>query len=61
MEVLSQLLDKNIEEFSFDYHPKCEESNLSHISFADDLFIVAAVSHKSMQVIQKMLDEFLVY
>lgn len=57
MDVFSQLLE-NSEEGGIYYHPRCEELDLSHVSFANDLFIMAAASHKSMKTIQKTLEEF---
>ena len=48
MEAFSHIMDANIEEMGFEYHPRCSEMKSYHISFADDLFIMAIPSHKSL-------------
>jgi len=42
----------------FCFHPKCSPNQLTHLSFADDLFIFSAASLESMCAIKGVLDEF---
>ncbi|KAL3534630.1 hypothetical protein ACH5RR_003091 [Cinchona calisaya] len=58
MEAFTKLLERNTTEKGYDYHPKCEGLKLSHVSFADDLFIITAATAKSFQVINETLNEF---
>ena len=39
MEVLSKLLNKAAEEKKIGYHPYCQEVQLTHLCFADDLLV----------------------
>ena len=58
MEFFSRLLQSNISQGSFKYHPKCEDQRISHICFADDLFILCHADLQSIQIIQQSLMEF---
>lgn len=42
----------------FDYHVRCKEIELTHVCFADDLFLLASATSKSLQVIKKSLSQF---
>lgn len=46
MEVLSQLLNRSSENFNF--YDQCERTNLTHLSFADDLMIFCGAGHSSL-------------
>lgn len=41
-----------------DHHPRCSELQISHISFADDLFVMAAATQKSLQVVKRTVEKF---
>ena len=40
------------------FHPKCEEVNLTHLCFADDIFLFAGGTSSSVQVIMDELNRF---
>ena len=42
----------------FQFHPKCEEVNLTHLCFADDIFLFAGATSSSVQVIMDELNRF---
>lgn len=58
MEAFTCILDANIEYGGFTYHPKCKQLAISHISFADDLFILAKADRDSIQVVHNALKQF---
>lgn len=59
MQVLSFVLDKRIAEAGgFKFHPKCEKLGLTHLCFADDLFLFSAGDPWSVQILKEALDEF---
>ncbi|KAL3520556.1 hypothetical protein ACH5RR_018705 [Cinchona calisaya] len=58
LEVYTALFSWNIARTSFDFHPRCKALDLSHLSFADDHFIITAATEKSFQVIKDTLEEF---
>lgn len=58
VEVFTQLIRKNVEEMGFDYHPKCKELLLTHITFADNLFLLARATELSFKMLKQTLDEF---
>lgn len=43
---------------NFQFHPKCEQLQVSHICFADDLFLSATANCDSARVLKRSLDEF---
>ncbi|XP_027171807.1 uncharacterized protein LOC113771427 [Coffea eugenioides] len=48
-EVFSQLFDDYITADAYDFYPRCAELGISHISFADDLFVMASAAPKSFE------------
>ena len=42
----------------FEFHPKCEEVNLTHVCFADDIFLFAGGTSSGVQVIMDELNKF---
>ena len=40
------------------FHPKCAKQGISHLSFADDLFLFSATDPYSIQILKDSLDEF---
>ena len=42
----------------FLFHPKCKEINLTHLCFADDIFLFAGGTNSSVQVIMEELNRF---
>ena len=43
---------------SFDFHPKCKAINLSHLCFADDIFLFAKGNAISVQIVMDELAKF---
>lgn len=58
MNVLSHQLNQAAEQGKIGYHPKCKESKLTHLCFADDLLIFTDGSPASVQGIINVLAEF---
>lgn len=58
MNVLSQKLNQAAEEQKFGYHPKYQDSKLTHMCFADDLFIYSDGAPASVQGIIEVLSDF---
>lgn len=58
MNVLSHQLNKAAEEGSIGYHPRCKDSKLTHLCFADDLLIFSDGSPRSLQGILSVLSQF---
>lgn len=58
MNILSQSLNDATEIGEFNYHPKCKDSKLTHLCFADDLLIFSDGSQTSIQGILKVLSDF---
>lgn len=56
--MFSALFEWNIRELGFDFHPKCKELHLSHLVFADDLFLIPAATPKSFEVTKRTVQEF---
>lgn len=49
MEVFTMLIEGNIKKLGFDYQPKCKGLQVSHIIFADDLFLLGGATEKSIK------------
>ncbi|KAL8119828.1 hypothetical protein AgCh_017084 [Apium graveolens] len=59
MQMFSLMIKRRIEEEgNFKYHPKCAKFNITHLSFADDLFLFCAANPTSVQILKDCLDEF---
>lgn len=58
MEAFSSLLTQNIGTGDFQYHPKCQSLGISHVAFADDLFILNGAHSESLQIILNTLKQF---
>ncbi|XP_058203052.1 uncharacterized protein LOC131317521 [Rhododendron vialii] len=58
MEGFSSLFQFRIGQGGFSYHPKCRELHLSHLMFADDLFIMCEADLSSFQLVRTMLNDF---
>ena len=58
MEMFSATFAWNIETLGFDFHPRCQELQLSHFVFADDLFFISAATAESFDTMKKTVDEF---
>ena len=43
---------------SFDFHPKCKAINLSHLCFADDIFLFAKGNASSVKITMDELEKF---
>ena len=58
MEALSRSLSVAARSQEFQFHPKCKEINLTHLTFADDVFLFAGGTKSSVQVIMDELNMF---
>lgn len=58
MNCLSLALDRAAGSGSFQFHPRCEKTKLTHLSFADDLLIFTDGSLSSVQAILSVLHDF---
>lgn len=58
MEGFSSLLQFNIENGNFKYHPKCQELCISHAMFADDLFVLCRAHEGFLRVVMNALKDF---
>lgn len=58
MNILSLMSNKAAEEGSFDYHLGCEDMQLTHICFVDDLLIFLDGSKRSLEGVLQVLAEF---
>ena len=58
MEAFSRSLSVAAQGQWFEFHPKCEEVNLTHICFVDDIFLFAGRTSSSVQVIMDELNKF---
>lgn len=59
MQVLSSIIKKKIDlDGRFKFHPKCAELGISHLCFADDLFLFSHGDPWSVQILKDSLDEF---
>ncbi|WP_222196283.1 RNA-directed DNA polymerase, partial [Modestobacter italicus] len=61
MEVLSRSLSRATMRDDFDYHFRCEKVSLSHLYFADDLFLFAKATSGSVQIFMDVLKEFAMF
>ena len=58
MEAFSRSLSLDALSQDFKFHPKCEEANLTHLCFADDIFLFASGTSSSVQIIMDELYKF---
>ncbi|XP_058215475.1 uncharacterized protein LOC131326638 [Rhododendron vialii] len=58
MEGFSSMLQQRIDARCFSFHPRCRELQLSHIIFADDLFILSGADSQSFQLVSDLLLDF---
>lgn len=59
MQMLSLMIRRRVmEEGNFQFHPKCAKQGITHLSFADDLFLFCAADPYSVHILKECLDEF---
>ena len=58
MEAFSRSLSVAAHRQEFLFHPKCKDINLTHLSFADDIFLFAGGTNSSVQIIMEELNRF---
>lgn len=59
MQVLSLMIKRRVvEEGNFKFHRNCAKPGITHLSFADDLFLFSAADPYSIQILRDSLDEF---
>lgn len=56
--VLSKLINKAVAEGIIGFHPQCQEVNLSHSSFADDIVVFTDGTPTSFQGTLRFFDDF---
>lgn len=61
MGAFTALLHYRVNQGPFSYHPKCRSINLTHLIFADDLFVLCGASKDSFHLIKCLLDDFYSY
>ncbi|KAL9677050.1 hypothetical protein QQ045_005277 [Rhodiola kirilowii] len=59
MKGLSRMLNGLSVKDGFYFHPKCHRIKLSHLCFADDLFLLSNGRNSSIHVIRRTVDDFL--
>lgn len=55
MESFSNMLDAQVLRSGFVFHPRCSEMRISHVIFADDLFVLSGATVSSLQFIKQAL------
>lgn len=58
IKVLSLLFDEAAQNSQFLYHPKCQPLGISHLIFADDLFLLSTADVTSVTIMKPVLLEF---
>lgn len=58
MDVLSKMLDQAAGNKKYDYHPRCKDIGLTHLSFADDLMVLSDGKVRSIDGIVEIFDIF---
>ena len=58
MEAFSRSLSMAANRQDFQFHPKCKKINLTHLCFADDMFLFARGTNSSVQIIMDELNKF---
>ena len=58
MEAFSRSLAVAANRQGFQFHPRCKEINLTHLCFADDMFLFSGGTHSSVQVFMDELNRF---
>ncbi|XP_024014348.1 uncharacterized protein LOC112088307 [Eutrema salsugineum] len=61
MNVLSKKLDKAALEGKFGYHPTCQELQLTHLCFADDLMVFVDGNKRSVEGVLEVFDDFAIH
>lgn len=56
--VLSKILNRGAEENRFEYHHKCADVTLTHLSFANDILVFMDGSPSSLRNVLQVMDEF---
>ena len=58
MEAFSRSLSVASQRQEFEFHPKCEEVNLTHLCFTDDIFLFSGGTSSSVQIIMDELYKY---
>lgn len=58
IETLSQLINQATTSGRFKYRPKCSKIGITHLCFANDLFIFCEASASSLNIIKKVMNRF---
>lgn len=56
--MLSKLIDKTVLDGSIGFHPQCQEINISHLSFADDIVVFSDGTPESLQGTLRVFENF---
>lgn len=46
---------------NFTYNPKCAALTISHLAFADDMFVACGADQESLSIVKEALDDFYHY
>ncbi|GAA0158371.1 hypothetical protein LIER_15419 [Lithospermum erythrorhizon] len=58
LEVFNSLMRGACQDASFRFHHLCQDQQITHMSFADDMVIVVSPTQQSIQIVQQCLDVF---
>ena len=58
MEAFSAMLDRQVMQPGFVFHPKCGDLKISNVIFADDLFILCGADNRSLCLVKSVIDGF---
>lgn len=58
MEALTARFNFRTSHLAFTFHPRCRDLNISHLIFADDLFILCGADANSFQLVKDVLNDF---
>lgn len=58
MEVFSCMLDNQVQLPGFKFHPKCAELKISHVVFANDLFVLCGAEFRFLDLVKNAINQF---
>lgn len=58
MESFSNIVEDYAQQDNFVYHPKCQQLGITHLIFADDLFLLCGANYESVRLLRAALDNF---
>lgn len=58
MEALTARFNFRTSHLAITFHPRCRDLNISHLIFADDLFVLCGADANSFQLVKEVLNDF---